>query len=191
MNLTRQPVARIHQHIGHWIWWRIKPGRDGWGKLTRAAGRNLWYRDQFGAEESLYLPHITFLGVATSRTISPTWLDLREGSIIGIVDSRDAVDSRFIAADRLSTAETHSAFWPAQAHGRWRWTFDKGPMAFVPESAPVGCQWEAVRRHITKRYGIEWWDNGYHDLHHLLAHVHSEREAKAARPPQTGPAVCT
>ena len=27
---------------------------------------------------------------------------------------------------------------------------------------------EAVRRHLTRKYGLRWWDNGFHDIDHLL-----------------------
>ena len=33
---------------------------------------------------------------------------------------------------------------------------------------------DAVMWHLTKRYGLLWWENGHHDIDHLLAKVDSE-----------------
>lgn len=177
MNLLGQPIFLVRQQVGHHVYWTGKERggpRDGWGLLKRAAGRNLWVDEQ-GFESILSVPTLASLHGVAPRMIHPTFIHLREGSLIGIIDSQDAVHSRFIVADRLAIAQDHSSFWPTQKNGRWRWRFDGGLTAFVPENAPDAAQWEAVRTHVTKHYGVRFWDNGYHDLHHFLAHLSEER----------------
>ncbi len=184
LNLARQPISAIRAHVGSYVYWRKRETQrglnasGGWGKLIRAAGRNLWLDDQHG-EVNLYLPELAHLEIARPRTIPPTWQDLRMGSIIGIVDSNDAVDSRFIPSALYLGDHSHSHYWPQRKNGLWRWMFDKGLTAFVPERAWAPEQTELIHRHITKLYGIQWWENGYHNLDHFLAHLNAERYTSA------------
>jgi hypothetical protein len=184
LSLPLNSIATIRRHVGGYVYWRERrfysgaTERAGWGKLTRAAGRNLWLEDQFGGEITLYLPNVHSLKLATPRTVSPTWTELRNGQIIGMVDERDAVDSRYVSRDNFSRI-SHAVLWPTRKNGLWRWDFNAGLTAFVPECAPSSEQWEVITRHITKQYGIEWWENGYHDLDQFLAHLYAEKAVHA------------
>jgi len=30
-------------------------------------------------------------------------------------------------------------------------------------------QYDAIQRHLTRKYGLKWWKNGHHDIDHLRA----------------------
>ena len=183
INLSKAPMAAIRKHVGSYIYWTYErdDGRfmGGWGQLKRVETRELLIDDK-GYEFTLKRRDLLTIEVAQPRTIPPTFMDLRAGFLIGIVDSNGAVDSRFVGYDRLGKSEQHSTFWPGHTHGRWRWRFDGSLTAFVEESAPLPDEWEPIRTHITKRYGIRFWDTGYHDMDHFLAHLTAEREAAKA-----------
>jgi hypothetical protein len=90
------------------------------------------------------------------------WKKLREGNICGIVDSYGAVHSVL-----TETVEFHADHFPL-SHCQWRWDFDESINWISIERRPSEEQYEAIRTHLTKKYGIKWWDNGYHDIDHIL-----------------------
>lgn len=85
---------------------------------------------------------------------------LLTGSIIGIVDSYGSVDSRII--DRLDE-ENHAEVWPGNTHCRWRWDRRSSLHWFVSDYKPNEEEQDHIRRHLTRKYGIHWLENGYFD----------------------------
>ena len=88
---------------------------------------------------------------------------LLTGNIVGVVDSYGSVRSEF-TADRVAFHEEF--FGPSQC--KWRWDHGRGIWWISPEHRPDGEQEEAIRRHLSRKYGLRWWDNGHHDIEHLL-----------------------
>lgn len=109
----------------------------------------------------------------------PNIIALRNGSIIGHVDAYGAVDSHFIPETERLEDHAHSRYWPGKKNGLWRWNFSNGLTAFVPERAPDAEGCEAVRNHLTKKYGIKFWDNGYHDLDDFIARLEAARAKRS------------
>lgn len=91
------------------------------------------------------------------------WQKLRDGNILGVVDSYGAVHSVL-----TEDVEFHSDYYPATYFCRWRWDFDKGLWWISKETKPDEEQQDAIRRHLNKKYGIKWWDNGFHDIDFIL-----------------------
>lgn len=86
------------------------------------------------------------------------WEKLRWGNITGVVDSYDSADS--VLSEDL---EYHAERWPSLTHCRWRWSYNQGIWWTVSEGRPNSEQLEIIRNHLTKKYGIEWMENGYHE----------------------------
>jgi hypothetical protein len=93
----------------------------------------------------------------------PSFQELRDGYILGIIDSYDSIHSAFISLDNRGNY-CHADFWPTQTHKKWRWDFDDGIHKFCSESSWTEADWDSIRTHITKKFGIKFWENGYHDL---------------------------
>ena len=92
----------------------------------------------------------------------PSFQELRDGYILGIIDSYDAIHSEFISKNNRGNY-CREDFWPTQTHKRWRWNFDEGIHKFY--SGEWGNDdWSIIINHITKKFGIKFWENGYHDL---------------------------
>ena len=86
------------------------------------------------------------------------------GHILGYVDSYGAVHSRFTGMD----IKHHSDYYPCVGHhGLWRWSNRQSIHWYVPDQGPDVEGMEAIRSHLTRKYGIRWWDNGWHDIDHL------------------------
>ena len=85
-----------------------------------------------------------------------------EAEIIGIVNADDSVESKLCNG---ADSETHAGLFPNKLK-RWRWRFRDGL-----DNTFHSCDRDdlmIVRDHITREYGIPFWDNGYHDLDFLL-----------------------
>jgi hypothetical protein len=107
------------------------------------------------------------------------WGRLRDGHILGIVDSYGAVHSVFTGSIAF-----HAEHFPQTHHCQWRWNEDKSINWISAERKPDAEQMDAIRRHLTKRYGLRWWDNGHHDIDHLQAKWREEEahNAELCRP---------
>jgi hypothetical protein len=90
------------------------------------------------------------------------WERLRYGHIVGIVDSYGAVHSKF-----TENVEFHEALFPP-AQCKWRWSHSKSLWWITAEARPDEEQEVAIQRHITRKYGLKWWENGHHDIDHLM-----------------------
>lgn len=87
--------------------------------------------------------------------------ELQKGFIVGIIDNYGAVHSKFVKTnDDLS----HESLFPSKIFKRWRWTYHNSLEKSVLSSDFDIEDWDKVERHITKKYRIKFWDNGYHDL---------------------------
>jgi hypothetical protein len=103
------------------------------------------------------------VGVAQERLVQ-RWGRLRFGNIVGVVDSYGAVHSEFTGDD----IAFHAEHFP-QHHCQWRWNHAKSIWWITAEHKPNEEQYDAIMRHLTRKYGIEWWENGHHDIDHLQA----------------------
>lgn len=95
---------------------------------------------------------------------------LRFGNVIGIIDSYGAVHSLF-----TKDVENHSLYWPATNCVKWRWSFSQGIWWITRETAPDSVQFDAIQRHLSRKYGLKWWDNGHHDIDHFRAQLKKEK----------------
>lgn len=99
------------------------------------------------------------------------WEALLHGHILGVVDSYGAVHSEF-TGDRVAF---HEEFF-TKTHCQWRWSHDKSIWWITGEHRPTEEQEDAIQRHLTKKYRLQWWDNGHHDIDHLLKMAGVERK---------------
>jgi hypothetical protein len=90
------------------------------------------------------------------------FLRLQYGHILGVVDSYGAVHSVFTG----DSVRFHAEYFP-QHHCQWRWDFEGGISWISEEIKPDAEEMESIRWHLTKRYGLQWWENGHHDINHL------------------------
>lgn len=90
---------------------------------------------------------------------------LRWGSIVGVIDSYDSVHSEYC---ELGKPRFHEEIWPTICHKRWRWNFEDGlSKSFLGERLSDE-DFDRVMSHLTRKYGIKWQENGYHDWQYLL-----------------------
>lgn len=99
------------------------------------------------------------------------WGRLLNGNILGVVDSYGAVHSVFTGC-RIDMHGDHFA----ATHCQWRWNDDQSIHWWVMDHKPNPEQLEAIRSHMTRQYGILWWENGHHDIDHLQEMVRRESE---------------
>ena len=86
------------------------------------------------------------------------------GNILGVVTSLDVVESRFTGEE----VGHHSDYWQENKHyKKWRWNNSEGLHWFLTEHKPNIEQIQFVRDHLSKRYGLKWFENGYHDWEDL------------------------
>ena len=97
------------------------------------------------------------------------WQRLLTGRIIGVVDHLDAVHSIYTGED----IRQHDML--PQAQCRWRWNHSKSIHWFTLESKPTEEQFVLIQTHLTKKFGLLWWENGHHDIDHLLARCAEEQ----------------
>lgn len=102
----------------------------------------------------------------------PTYQQLIDGNIIGIIDSYDAIHSKFTGEE----LQCHGEIWPNQTHKRWRWNWNKGLHWFTIECKLTSIECDNVREHLTKKYNIPFWDNGFHDIEFIMQQAKLENE---------------
>ena len=105
----------------------------------------------------------------------PTYQQLIDGNIIGIIDAYGAVHSQFTGEE----LKCHADYWYSTNHGNWRWDWDKSIHWFMSESKLNSAQLDAVRNHLNKKYGIPFWDNGHHDIEYMMKQRDKQEAAKA------------
>ena len=90
---------------------------------------------------------------------------LLRGHIVGIVDSYGSVKSEF-TGDKVAF---HSEYFGEIRHQcMWRWNHDRSIWWISVEHRPDDEQYASIQTHLTKKYGLQWWENGHHDIDHLL-----------------------
>lgn len=95
------------------------------------------------------------------------WLLIHRAWIIGVVTSQGEV--RSVCVD-FEKAKMHGDYFANFPHAkRWRWDWTKSLRWSFGSEKPDAEESESVRRHITRKYGIQWWDNGHHDIDKLMA----------------------
>lgn len=97
------------------------------------------------------------------------WNRLLTGHILGIVNSYGMVVSEFGSEMREHAATVGTA------RCRWRWSHAKSLHWLTLEAAPDAEQAVDIRLHLSAKYGLRWWDDGHHDIWHLLAKCAEER----------------
>lgn len=106
------------------------------------------------------------------------FIDLRHSIIIGYVDGYDAVHSTKIYWDDY-TGQTHEDMFGPCLKG-WRWDFTNGIEFSIlcgrldPEDAYL------VRSHLTNRYDIPFYENGYHDVEFFCKMMDKEENNEKA-----------
>jgi hypothetical protein len=96
---------------------------------------------------------------------------LRFGRIIGIVDYRGAVHSEF-----TKEVKCHDDFWYFRARVQWRWNWSESIFVAGEREKPNEEEYDAIRRHLSKKYGIKWYANGSHDIEDMMKKWKKERE---------------
>lgn len=92
---------------------------------------------------------------------------LRHSGIIGIIDSYDNVESTIYPLSK-NNIPTHSDLYPSNTFKRWRWSFSNELESFINISDFNIEDWDRVRNHIESRYGIKFWENGYHNIDYFI-----------------------
>ena len=83
--------------------------------------------------------------------------------IIGYVDSYDAVHSTKISFDSYDELPTHGDLFGPCLKG-WRWDFDNGLKFSILSGRLDEEDANRVREHLTNRYNIPFYENGFHDV---------------------------
>lgn len=96
--------------------------------------------------------------------------DMRWGWIIGVVDAYDAVHSVFVGL-HSDESRFHEDHFPMQSHKRWRWCFSDCFSKSVLGEPLTEEDYDRIMIHITKKYGIKFWDNGHHDIDHFISKI--------------------
>ena len=105
-------------------------------------------------------------GDCQKRLVLPLrWGRLRHGNILGVVDSYGAVHSVFTG----EKVDFHADHFATAHHCQWRWNDEESINWITAERKPNEEQYDAIQRHLTRKYGLKWWKNGHHDIDHLQA----------------------
>lgn len=99
---------------------------------------------------------------------------LEYGHIVGVIDAYGAVHSEFTG----DTIVFHADKFPKH-HCQWRWCHSRSIWWVAIEQKPTEEQYDAIQRHLTKKYGIQWQKNGYHDIDHLQRMWAQEKESSS------------
>lgn len=79
--------------------------------------------------------------------------------IVGVITNQGQILS---ICDDFDTILAHGDYYPL-VQKRWRWSYQNG-LTSVQHHMFDDDDWQFVRDHLTKKYGIPFWDNGYHDI---------------------------
>lgn len=96
----------------------------------------------------------------------------RWGSIVGVIDSYDAVHSQHVPLEEGPAF--HDDLFPMQTHKRWRWTFCDCFSVSVLGDKLTDEDYDLVMAHMTKKYGIKFWENGHHDIDNFISKMSKE-----------------
>ena len=112
----------------------------------------------------------TFAPMTKSKTY---WNDLMDSFIVGYIDAYDCVHSIKIHCDDDKADHTHLSLFGPCLKG-WRWDYGRGIDFSVFSDRVDGDDCDRVRQHLTDVYGIQWMENGYHDIYHFMEMMDKE-----------------
>lgn len=143
---------------------RIKKNSDGvWvGYLgtRKAIVFGDWANSELKAKHWVSVPYVR-----------DTFSRLERGNVLGAIDSHGACHSMF-TGDQILYHDDH---YPMMTHARWRWTNNGSIAWFGSRGTEEDC--DTIRHHMTKKYGLKWWENGHHDTDHLKRQIKKEQRA--------------
>ena len=114
-----------------------------------------------------------------SRNMEGKYTKLRWSYIVGYVDHLDVVHSEIFSLlheDGFDEIKTHYDIFGMVLKG-WRWDFDKGLDATIGDKNLDREDYERIREHLTDRYDIPFYSNGFHDVM-LMCQKMDEEEQK-------------
>lgn len=91
---------------------------------------------------------------------------LKTHCILGVIDSNGAVKSAI-----TKNIEHHADHFGVHVHKAWRWSYSQSITWFSDSNRLSFEESDAVMRHLTKKYGIPFWENGWHDLDYFKKHL--------------------
>jgi len=104
--------------------------------------------------------------------------DLYSGWIVGIIDSYGAVHSKFCPLYGKGITDgglkTHEELFPRNIMKRWRWSYSDGINQSSLSSDLDVEDWDKIQRHITRKFRIPFWGNGYHDIDFFMSKMDEE-----------------
>lgn len=106
------------------------------------------------------------------------FITLRRAIIVGIVDHLGVVYSK---ASKYGEERAYHERDFKNAQVKWTWNFNDGIGWFSPENKPDSEQYDAIMRHITKTYGIKFWENGHHDLDYFEQKWSDQKKANKSK----------
>ena len=80
--------------------------------------------------------------------------------IVGVITNQDEILSILKCFEDI---ENHEDYYPL-IQKRWRWSYQDGVDWSSSTVEITKDDRLRVREHLTRKYGIRFWDNGYHDL---------------------------
>lgn len=113
---------------------------------------------------------------------SAKWETLRWAVVVGIVDAYGAVHSKLCPLDTPTSDLFHESIFGTKGHCAWRWSFSDCITWITPEMKPDVEQYDAIQRHLTRRHGLKWWENGHHDIQHFLEQLCKEQNKENTHP---------
>ena len=99
--------------------------------------------------------------------------ELHSGWIVGIIDSYGAVHSKFCPLHD-GGLKSHEELFHSNIMKRWRWSYSDGVSNSCLSTRLDVEEWDKVFRHITRKFRIPFWDNGYHDIDFFMARMDEE-----------------
>ena len=100
-------------------------------------------------------------------TENPNKFDrLRWDWVIGIITNQGVAISRQFYFD---DAPTHEELFPLSQDKRWRWDFDKGVNTSIYSDNFEQEDFEIIRNHLRRDYGIRFYENGFHDVEYFTS----------------------
>ena len=100
---------------------------------------------------------------------------LRHSYVVGYIDYLDAVHSQifcYLDDDYVST-KTHEELF-GKVLKRWRWDYDRGLDWSDFADVQNGEEYDLILNHLTDRYNIPFYENGYHDVQYFCEMMDKE-----------------
>jgi len=100
-------------------------------------------------------------------TNTPNKFDrLRWAWIVGVIDSNGVVYSK---SNFFLDQKTHEDLFPLIHQKRWRWSFSDCINSSIYADTFEDGDFDKIRNHLRREYGIRFWENGYHDLDYFCS----------------------